>query len=195
MENVISQEEFKLSHYYNLIDDKKHSEGVLEVFTNKKSFSSDLSVDDISSSNDSFVFSKDSFTQSKDINDSSFEDSNTFLKKLFKGKETLLNENWQKNETIQGKIINLNKNEVFVDCLIDLENKIFQNRTFPIYLFESLTNLKADKPVLIKTRLKPGSVRMDVYPGDGIVNLDLFTNEENWDSLRGKNLDSKLTEW
>lgn len=126
---------------------------------------------------------------------SSFEDSGSFLRDLFVGKETVLNENWKVNENIQGKIINVNDKHVWVDCLIDSNQKIFQSRSFPKELFTHLTNLKSQKPVLIKTKLKPGSIRIDVYPGDGIVDLEAFEVNENWESLRGKDLGSKLNEW
>ncbi len=199
MENVINKDKTK---FYNLLDDTKPSikEEEVDSSTNEINFNFPFSKEDFITINGNFL--KDGFnspdvamTSSNRNSNSSFEDSQLFFKNLFKDKETILNENWQKNETIQAKVINLNENEVFVDCLIDQENKIFQNRTFPISLFHNLTNLRVNKPVLIKTRLKPGAIRMDIYPGEGIVNLQLFTIEENWDSLKGKNLDSKLTKW
>lgn len=124
-----------------------------------------------------------------------FEDSKNFFEDLFIGKEIILNENWNVNESIQGKILSIDENLVYVDCLMDLENKIFQSRSFPKELFTHLTNLKIQKPVLIKTKLKPGSIRIDIFPGDGIVDLKVFETEEKWKSLRGKNLGSKLNQW
>lgn len=125
----------------------------------------------------------------------SLEDSSAFLKNVLRGKETILNENWVVNENIQGKILSFNENEVYVDCLIDPEKNVIQSRKFPITLFNNLTKIDKNKPVLIKTRLKPGAIRIDVYSGEGIVNLDVFEINDKWDSLRSKNLDSKLTEW
>lgn len=123
------------------------------------------------------------------------EDSGAFLKNILRSKDTILNENWEINENIQGKILNFDENEVYVDCIVDLEMNIIQSRKFPINLFMNLSKFDKNKPVLIKTRLKPGAIRIDVYPGEGIVNMDVFKINDKWDSLRGKNLDSKLTEW
>lgn len=125
----------------------------------------------------------------------SSEDSGSFFKNILRGKETILNENWEVNENVQGKILSFDENEVYVDCLIDLEKNVIQSRKFPISLFKNLSHIDKNKPVLIKTRLKPGAIRIDVYSGEGIVNLKVFEINDQWDSLKGKNLDSKLTEW
>jgi radical SAM superfamily enzyme YgiQ (UPF0313 family) len=150
---------------------------------------------------------KDEFLKTSDENDEiesesflkpyefSPEDSGAFLKNLFRGKEIILNENWEVNESIQGKILSFDKYEVYVDCLIDLEKNVIQSRRFPINLFNNLSKIDKNIPVLIKTKLKPGAIRIDVYSGEGIVNLDVFEINDNWDSLSGKNLDSKLTKW
>lgn len=146
----------------------------------------------LKSSSEKEVLNKDSLTS---LYDFSFEDSGTFLNNLLRGKENIINENWEVNENIQGKILSYDDNEVYVDCLLDKENTIIQSRRFPISLFKNLSQIDKNKPVLIKTRLKAGAIRIDVYSGEGIVNLKIFESNEQWDSLKGKNLDSKLTEW
>jgi hypothetical protein len=141
--------------------------------------------------------------ESEDINSSysnspyeySPEDSGGFYNNVYKGKETILNEHWEVNESIQGKILKSNEKEVFVDCLIDFDAKIIQSRKFPIILFQNLSEIVPNKPVLIKTKTMKGSIRIDVYSGEGIVNLDVFEFNDKWDSLRGKKLDSKLAKW
>lgn len=132
---------------------------------------------------------------SKETLYASLEDSQSFTQNLFRGKDIILNENWTKSETIQGIVVHIRDEEVFVDCLIDLDNRIFEHRAFPKQLFENILDLSANKSVIIKTRLKSGAVRIDVYSGDGIVNLELFELNENWDELINSGLDSKLDEW
>ena len=131
------------------------------------------------------------------LGDASFalEDSETFSKHFLPDNETVLRENWEINENIQARIVRFDTNEVLVDCLIDPENTIIQSRNFPIDLFKNFHPLKEGKPVIIKTRLKPGAMRIEVHPGKGIVNMDSFENHDNWKSLGGKNLSTKLREW
>lgn len=126
---------------------------------------------------------------------SSLEDSDRFLENLFKGKDLILNEKWDISENVQGKIVAANDIFVYVDCLIDKESKKFQHRSFPISLFKNLNDLAPNKTVLIKTKMRAGSIRVDIFPGDGIVQLELFKQKENWDSLSESKLDEKLTEW
>lgn len=123
------------------------------------------------------------------------EDSETFTKNLFGHRDVILNEKWDSTQTVQSKIIHFTESEVFVDCLIDIENRIFEHRSFPMGLFTHISNLKVEKPILIKTKQRPGSIRIDVYPGEGIVKMENFKINDLWDDLIGSGLDKKLTEW
>lgn len=175
MEDTLKIQEYKVSEFADLFDSKDQVES--DLITR---ISSEDSV---------------KINLSQDRLNASIEDSGSFIKNFYRGKDVILNENWTQTETIQGKVIHFNEQEIFVDCLVDRENKIFQHRIFSKLLFENIVNLSANKPVIIKTRLKPGAVRVDVYSGDGIVNLELFELNENWDNLKNSGLDDKLNEW
>jgi len=123
------------------------------------------------------------------------EDSLSFSESLFNKRDVLLNETWDISENVQGKIVSTNNNSISVDCLVDIETQTFQYRSFPIQLFENIDDLSEGKLVLIKTKMKKGSIRIDVYPGTGIVNEKLFKIKSNWEALENSNLDEKLTEW
>lgn len=174
MEDVITNKKMGFPTFYFPNLDKEEKDEFLKTSSEKEEIDLDSLVKP-------YVFSN--------------EDSGAFFKNVLRGKETVLNENWEVNENIQGKILSFDQNEVYVDCLIDLEKSVIQSRRFPINLFKNLSKIDKNKPVLIKTRLKPGAIRIDVYSGEGIVNLEVFEVNDKWELLRGKNLDSKLTEW
>lgn len=175
MEDIVKYKKFDFSESSYLLEDREEEENdVLKISTKEN----DIDLDFLNRSYEK-----------------SFEDSSSFLNNFFRGKDPILNENWEVNENIQGRILSFDENEVYVDCLIDLEKNIIQSRRFPITLFNNLSRISENKPVLIKTRLKPGAIRIDVYSGEGIVNLEVFEMNNEWDSLRGKNLDTKLSKW
>ncbi len=126
---------------------------------------------------------------------SSIEDSGKLFEEIFGKRDVLLNEKWDVSENIQGKVVSVNKSDVYVDCLVDVELKTFQHRAFPINLFKNIRGLSKDRMVVIKTRLKAGAIRVDVYNGEGIVNGKLFEQKDRWDSLAGRGLDEKLLKW
>tara|TARA_R110000868_G_scaffold720_4_gene5238 strand:- start:1873 stop:2439 length:567 start_codon:yes stop_codon:yes gene_type:complete len=161
------------------------------ILSEYNSFESEISLDDElvtleSSENDSNI----SFSKEKLSN--SFEDSRTYLDNLLIGRDFISNETWEKINTIQGRIASFNNIKVFVDCLIDKENKIFEHREFARFFFEHLDELSEKKPIIIKTKINPGSSRIDIYPGEGIVNLELFEINDKWEQLRDSGLDEKL---
>lgn len=123
------------------------------------------------------------------------EDSSNFLSQTIGRREVILNEKWDVSENLQAKVISYSESEVYVDCLIDVKNRSFQQRVFPIYLFKNLTDLRKDKLVIIKTNMKAGSVRINIFPGEGIVNKIYFSLKDKWKTLEGAGLDEKLTEW
>lgn len=116
-------------------------------------------------------------------------------KNLFSHKELSLNERWENTQTIQGKIVHLTEREVFLDCLVDIENRAFEHRSFPRQLFDHISNLKTGKPILIKTQMKSGATRIDIYSGEGIVQMENFESNNIWDDIIDSGLDNKLSEW
>lgn len=132
---------------------------------------------------------------SLDNSEFSLQDSGTFILKMQRGKETLLNDHWEINENIQARILSIDANKVYAECVVDPVNNLIQTRKFPFDLFRKLPHIKEGKPVLIQTRSKPGAVRIEVYPGEGIVRMDIFKIHDKWESLRGENLSTKLREW
>jgi len=175
MEHSVVDEKHNISVYENFIEER--------VDENDTSFISDENINIIDISN------------AKNELSSSLEDSGNFLKNFFLGKDVILNEKWDFTANIQGKIVHVNEEEVFVDCLLDIDKKIFEHRTFPIQLFTNLVEIVVNKTVLIKTKVKPGTIKIDVFPGDGIVKLEFFNQKNKWDILNGSELDNKLIKW
>lgn len=178
MEDAVESQEYKVSEYEDLIGDIEKRDGTLSITDkdneDKKTFKINFTEGGLSTY---------------------IEGSDKHLGNFFGKKDVIINEKWDFTENVQGKVIHLNEEEVFVDCLIDVVNKTFQQRAFPIYLFKNIDGLASNKTVIIKTRMKTGSVRIDLYPGEGIVRLDLFKQKENWENLAGSGLDDKLTKW
>ena len=123
------------------------------------------------------------------------EDSKGFLTDLLGSRDAFIKEKWDITENVQGKIVSVSETEVYIDCLVDIEQRSFQHRAFPIYLFKTLPSIESNKFVIIKTNMKAGSVRVDVHPGEGIVSPKLFELKDKWESLKDAGLDEKLTEW
>ena len=102
-------------------------------------------------------------------------------------------ESWDKTINIHSRILQTTKEFVTCECIIDKENKIFQTRTFPAFLFSHIKPLRSKKLILIKIRSKAGSSRVDIYDGQKLVDPMLFDIKDNWDLLNESNLDTPLT--
>lgn len=116
-------------------------------------------------------------------------DEDHFIKQLFENRGFYLNENWTKTFNVQGRILKATKLKIFVECIIDKQNKKFQVREFPTDLFFKFNSVKQGTLVLLKISSKPGSSRIDVYDGKGLVNKELFKLKDAWDELEDSGLD------
>ncbi len=179
MENVLETREYKVSEFKDLAPPVVEKEDNA-TSTPKVNISSEESVN--------LGFSVNELS-------SSIENSGKLFGDIFGEKDVILKEKWDVSENVQGKVISVNESAVSVDCLVDIESKTFQYRTFPINLFNHINGLSQDTKVVIKTRMKAGAIRVDVYHGEGIVNDKLFKQKDNWNSLIGSGLDDKLTKW
>jgi len=179
MEKDLETREYKVSEFEDLVP----------PFVEKEDNATSTLIVDISAKESvKFEFSsKESST--------SIEDSGKLFRDIFGQRDVLLKEKWDVSENVQGKVVSVNESDVYVDCLVDIESKTFQHRTFPINLFKHINGLSQDKMVIIKTRMKVGAIRVDVYNGEGIVNDKLFKQKDSWNSLVGSGLDDKLTKW
>jgi hypothetical protein len=125
----------------------------------------------------------------------SIEDSSRFLENLFEGRNLILNENWDFSETIHSKVTNITEEVVELECLIDRKNSIIEQRRFPKILFEGLKKLEPSALIILKTKMKKGTYKLEVFAGDLIVKNESFDINDDWASLKNKGLDNKLTEW
>lgn len=114
---------------------------------------------------------------------------------LFRNQGGYKKEKWSSEATIQSKVVKLNDNCVFVDCLINRESKKFELREYPIILFNHIENLKVGSPILVRIGMKEGSAKIDIYDGRGVVDLALFSLNDEWEKLRGSNLDTPFDGW
>lgn len=156
--------------------------------------SSEIISETASSSSSSIYKLLELETEKNDPKQFTIEDSGAFLKGVFKSRDFISNERWDEIQNVQGKIISVGSDTVTVDCLIDIESNEFQCRAFPKKLFANIQT-ESTKFIIIKTSIKGGSTRIDLYPGEGLVNPEYFEIEEDWDSLKDSGLDNKLTEW
>ncbi|RWY53881.1 hypothetical protein [Mucilaginibacter gilvus] len=102
---------------------------------------------------------------------------------LFKSRAVIINEKWANIVNLQALVVSFNNDLVQCECLIDKEQKIFQTRSFPAVVFESIDHLKKGQPVLISIKSKSGSIRIDVVDGKNFVDLSLFEMNDSWERL------------
>lgn len=135
-------------------------------------------------------------TKKREVEVSDFDkDELDIFTQLFRNKGGYIKEKWTVEATIQSRIVKITADVIFVDCLINKESKIFELREYPVILFSHIEKLNIGSPVLIRIGMKRGSSKIDVYDGRGVVDLALFTLNDEWEKLRDYNLDTPFSGW
>ncbi len=119
-------------------------------------------------------------------------EENYISAELFKMKGFISNEHWEKTININSKITRFNNDYVLCECLIDKERKIFEQRSFPRYLFNHIENIKSNPYVILSIQSKTGSTRINVIKGANIVDIKAFELNEEWEKLDGKDFNQPL---
>ena len=111
------------------------------------------------------------------------------IHQTFRNKGFVFNEQWADIIKIPSRVIQVNKSNVICECSIDSDSDIFECKSFPHELFSNISELKENAPVFIKISSKPGSSRIDVLDGRGIVDMSIFQLKDGWDDLKNSGLD------
>lgn len=94
---------------------------------------------------------------------------------------------------MQGRVIGTKADVVICECLLDPEERIFETRSFPKLLFESIPNLSQKPYLYISIKMKPGTTRIDIADGSKRVDKKLFEANSQWDELLKDDISKPLT--
>jgi hypothetical protein len=120
------------------------------------------------------------------------EYNSNFINELFKTRGFIANEFWSTTINVNSKIIKTDNDFVICECLIDKENKIFEKRSFPRYLFNHIENVKTNPYVILSIKSKIGSTRIDVLNGSNLVDKNAFDLNDEWNKLEGYDFNQPL---
>lgn len=95
-------------------------------------------------------------------------------------KNLIFNESWDNIYNIHSRVIQIT-NSISCDCLIDKDERQFEIRNFPSSLFKHISNLNIGSFVIISIKTKIGTIKIDVYDGNKIVDKNIFKFSEQWE--------------
>jgi len=124
--------------------------------------------------------------------DIEYIDIDPLSQQIFTSKNVILKEDWESIINLPSRFIEGDDYLITCESIIDVENRIFETKKYPIDLFQHLLPLEYCDPILIKLSSKPGSYRLDVYNGKGLVDLSLFNLKDGWEDLMNQGLDKRL---
>lgn len=90
----------------------------------------------------------------------------------------IIEEQWDIIQTIPARLLEVNENHVILECLIDVENKTFQNRKFEKDLLEGIIPLVSFYPLIIRIFKRKGERKFNFIDGKNLIDISLF--EENY---------------
>jgi hypothetical protein len=92
-------------------------------------------------------------------------------------------ETWSSVELIPAKLIELNRDSVILECLVDVTKKEFELRSFKRSLLEGKVSFAVNKILLIKIFERPGKFVMEFDEGNNMGFEELFEFDEDIASI------------
>lgn len=121
--------------------------------------------------------------------ESSLSERNYIAEQIFDLRNVVLNEDWANVENIPSRIVRVTELAVICECILDSEQRVYEMYSFSLGLFDHLHPLDHHKLIMIKISTKPGSSRIDIFDGKGIVDSRLFDLHDEWLDLMDSELD------
>ena len=104
----------------------------------------------------------------------------------------IIEESWNSILKIPGRIIEVTETTVVLECVIDLEKKTIQERTFKKDLFNGAVPLQEYQLVLIKIFQRTGKISYEFLNGNGLVKKSTFPDENFFEHLKGSAIDKPM---
>lgn len=158
----------------------------------------------IHSSDDFFTYlsNQDTFditpnTKEAEEKQNSEVEENNSMSSFLENKGFIGREYWRPSINIGGKVVDITADHVFVECILDKTNKIFQIRKFNSLLFENIKNFNVGKLILIRIRAKAGSQRIDVIDANGMnmVKESDFEYIGEWEGIDNSLSEELVDKW
>ncbi len=131
----------------------------------------------------------------KDLTSDYFKEKNAFLDNLFSPEsqadanvkieeqtkvspfyEGVLLENWKNTENVSSRLIEYNDDSVILECLIDREQEIYEEREFVITLFEGY-NVEVGSLFYLRFFERRNELKLEIHDDPGLTRADDFTSK------------------
>jgi len=134
---------------------------------------------------DEDIYSSETFSQQKDFLKGLFtidfkqphlkldEEKNIAEKVVFSGSDTIIISGWKNVENISARLIEYYDDTVILECLIDKEMKIYEEREFRLSLFTDY-DLKIGNLFLLRIFERKNEIRIEVHNDPGLTIKDDF---------------------
>ncbi len=88
----------------------------------------------------------------------------------------ILGEHWNTIDTYQARILEVSENFIILECVTNIEEKVFENRKFDIAFLKNIVPFKLYHPVLIKVFKRPGEMKFKIIDGTDLFDEKIFEN-------------------
>ena len=103
-----------------------------------------------------------------------------------------VNETWDDYTNVDARIVEVGEDWVRLDCLVDSENQVFQERTFQRRLLEGALPVRTGAYVLIRIFTSPGKIKHTFTDGEKYVRKEFFEDDSWFVDLEDAGLDEML---
>src|ERR1035437_8782376 len=106
--------------------------------------------------------------------------------------EGVLQEIIIRSEVIFSRIIEMNKQEIILECLMDKEKRIYRERKINKNILDGVVSLEVGRLVLIHQRVSKGKIIHEFEDGENIILKDYFIFDDPFKGMENISFGKKL---
>jgi len=110
---------------------------------------------------------------------STFSENQESIYETIAHKDVILNLNWERRYDVYAQVLKIIEDEIYCECIIDEENRIYQEMAFDKSLFRHIPNLKSNKLIVIRISEKAGLIQHEFFNGEGFLKAKEFFNTDD----------------
>lgn len=102
-------------------------------------------------------------------------------------------EQWKNTQNLSARIIEVNEQNVLLECLIDKRIRQYQERRFNIDLFDGIAEIKQGKLIMLQVYQKPQHFMIKIVDGEGMIPKSDFQNNDVFEKVRKSSIFKEIS--
>lgn len=128
----------------------------------------------------------------KIVSHSSITEEEKELSDISINRDGIVEEHWASIQKVPSRVIEVSEHFVILECLVDIQNRVYEERSFEKGMFENAIPLINEQLILIKISSRPLKKLIEFVDGTNLIPKSYFDYSNIFEDLKDKRIFKEL---